>query len=181
MVRIGYKWLILILIFTATFINTTYASANEITAEEEIKAKFIVNYIHYTKWPANIRKKSDVVTVCVIEGDLTALYLRKANDNPSNKVTLKVKEKGKKANFTDCNILYISKIYENDEDYLINITKGKPILTISDIPGFSENGGITGFILTPGKDVELILNMKALMAANIDIDPDLLLIMKILK
>lgn len=159
--------------------TTTYA--REEKAEEDIKAQFITNYIPYTKWPSSVRRSRDSVTVCVMDGDLTAVYLRKFNDNPNKQFSIKVKEKDKTSDFTGCHILYISNVYANDKEYVIKTTKGKPILTISDINGFAKRGGVTGFQFAHGHDVTLELNIRALDASGIEIDPDLLSIMKIIK
>ena len=144
--------------------------------EEEIKAQFIINYITYTKWPVDGKKHADPITICVMADDLTALYLQKMNNNPDKKFTLEVKEKEKRGAFSECHILYINQNFKSDRDYFIKITHGTPILTISDIPGFAEYGGIAEFQIDKGK-VVLYLNMHSAIAANIKIDPDLIGVM----
>jgi len=179
--KIKGSWLRVFILFMIATISAKHTSAASLEAEEKIKAKFITNYIHYTKWPQRIRKDNDPLVICIIEGDLTASYLRKMNGGGKNKVSMIIKEKNKKDNLLECNVLFINKDVTDDKYYYINNTKGKPILTISDIPDFAKHGGITSFQFIPGKDVELELNMPALKASKIDIHSDLLSIMTIIK
>ncbi len=169
----------LILIIFLVDVFPFLASALETKVEEELKAKFITNYIPYTKWPSKLHESNEPIIVCVMESDLIAVYLRKINEEEENKFKIKVKEKNKNSNFSECLIFYINKYHEKDRDYYINLTRNKPILTISDIPDFSEKGGVTGFQIVPGQDVVLEINMRSVKAAGLEIDPDLLSIMKI--
>jgi len=176
-----YSWFSATLVFCLFTMGSNATYAREEKVAEEIQAQFIMNYVPYTKWPRSVRKSGDPVTVCVMDGDLTAVYLRKSNENRNKQYSMRVKEKDKKSDFSECHILYLSSSYESTKEYVIGATKGKPILTISDIKGFAKSGGITGFQVTPGKDVTLEVNMESLRASAVEIDSDLLSIMKIIK
>jgi hypothetical protein len=168
-------------VLSIAVLSSSVIYAKQEKTEDELKATFVSNYIPYIKWPANVYTPDQPITICVMTGDITADYLRRMNDNPGKHFTLKVKEKDKKSSFSDCHILFINKDYENDKDYFIKVTQGKPILTVSDIPGFAQGGGITGFQMPKGKDAILELNLRSAKAANINIDADLLAIMNVIQ
>ena len=170
-----YIWRIMVSLWLL-IVPLHVAYSKDTKTEEQIKAKLITNYIPYVKWPFSVHKPGTLITVCVIEGDLTAAYLQDNNNH-----NIKVREKDIRGDFSECHILYINKNYTDDQYFIIKATHGHPILTVSDIRGFAEHGGVTGFQMEPGKEVMLDINMHAAQAAKLDVDTDLIAIMKVYK
>jgi hypothetical protein len=166
--------LLSVLLFVITILYTQYSSAEKIVSQEEVKAKFILNYLPYVSWQKDSLYNSSSPSVCFLEGDQTVGYFKEIAGNKA-KVLIKMEHEA----IDNCNILYISEIHKPQMGYYIKITNGKPIFTMSDIAGFVQKGGITSFSLEKNNEVKLYLNAKSLEKSSIDIDSDFLGIMTI--
>ena len=151
------------------------AHARKILTEPELKASFIYNYTKFVEWPLSVRRKNDPVLICVMGNDPVIPYLREQNTSISK---TKVIVKMKTDNLSDCHILYISSFYQGDIKKIINRTHTLPILTVSDMKGFSKLGGITSFFIKNNK-VELEVNLTSMKSSQIVIDSELLEMMEI--
>jgi TRAP-type mannitol/chloroaromatic compound transport system permease large subunit len=72
-----------------------------------------------------------------------------------------------------CHIVFISKsevaIYKD----IVAALKGQPVLTVSDMENFAEQGGMIGFVSSDNK-VKVEVNTKAVTSAGLRVDAQLL-------
>lgn len=154
---------------------STPLSARTIT-EEEIKAKFILNFARFTDFP-NIKDK---LNICLISNDITRSFLEEHNKNITLKYTVNITSKSPRDEFNDCNILYISEEYKSDGEIIIDKTNGTPILTISDIANFSSFRGIITIQLN-NEGSKIRVNITSLKASTLTISSNLLSIVEIVE
>lgn len=134
-----------------------------------IKAAFIYNFVKFTEWPGDLAvSKQSNLNICVVGsnpfvGGATEVF-KKAS---TAQLKLSVVE-GTKGT---CHILFISRSEASRVDQYLNA--GGPILTVSDIEGFADRGGMIGFVLQDNK-IKLVVNTKAATAAGLRIDAQLL-------
>lgn len=73
----------------------------------------------------------------------------------------------------NCNILFISQSERDRATQIVSNLKGRNVLTVSDIEGFAELGGMIE-LFTEKSKVRMRINLEAVKAANLKISSKLL-------
>lgn len=74
---------------------------------------------------------------------------------------------------TNCHIVYVASEFKHDTGALLKIVAGYPVLTVADVAGFAQQGGIVNFIVRDGK-VRFEINRTAAQKAGLTLDGRLL-------
>jgi len=149
-----------------------YAGDNK---EYLVKAAFIYNFVKFVEWPDGkaISKQSNI-DICVL-GDspiLGAGNVFKAASTPKLALAL-VQENNIKNIAAHCHVVFISKAEQGRLGDTIASLKGAPVLTVSDMDGFAENGGMIGFVTSDGK-IKVVVNTRSVSSAGMRVDAQLL-------
>lgn len=150
------------------------------SSEYLIKAGFIYNFAQLVQWPAGAFSQEDSPIVIGILGTdpFGAIIDRVIENKKLAGRTLVVKRLKRGAAVKDCNILFVSSSEAAHLDEVIQSTKGMPILTIGETPGFAVRGGIINLTLE-GNRVRFEVNIEAAKQANLNISSRLLALAKI--
>ena len=128
--------------------------------EYKLKAAFIYNFVKFVEWPA----KSGPIKVAILgsdvfDGELNKLETRKV-DGRSLEVSV-INDVEEAANFQ---VVFLAD--DALRQKLFNRVQGRPVLTISDKPDFSKNGG--GITLVSARNrIRFQINKKTLDKANL--------------
>ncbi|MBV1920113.1 MAG: YfiR family protein [Pseudomonadales bacterium] len=158
---------ILYFLFIALFISSGNVSAR---SENEIKAAYLYNFIKFITWPDEPTDTD--INICIYGKNPFGGYTTKLN-------SLKARKRAIKVNYieltppSDCHILFISDIEETLSEELLKNLHEQPILTISDLVGFTEFGGIIGFFKS-GNIIRFNVNLKQARSAKLNISAKLL-------
>jgi hypothetical protein len=79
----------------------------------------------------------------------------------------------------DCHLLYIAEEEKDDLSNLVEITRQRPILTISDSPGFIDRGILVNLYIKMNK-LRFEVNEQGFHEAGLEIDPLLLKVAEII-
>lgn len=150
------------------------------SSEYLIKAGFIYNFAQLVQWPAGAFSQEDSPIVIGILGTdpFGAIIDRVIENKKLAGRSLMVKRLKRGAAVKDCNILFVSASEATHLDEVIQSTKGMPILTIGETPGFAVRGGIINLTLE-GNRVRFEVNIEAAKQANLNISSRLLALAKI--
>lgn len=147
--------------------------------ESAVKAAFIYNFVTFVEWPNKAKKSKKVTNICVLGEDApVTTYLNKIKEKVRNTSPIEILDKGRDSRIDECHILYISKLNSEDVDYMIGKSRNYSILTVSDVKGFAQRGGVVGFVVSEGK-VRLESNVTSTKNAGLVIDSELLELMTI--
>jgi YfiR/HmsC-like len=127
------------------------ASAQDVT-EPALKAAFIYNFAKFTEWPSNALPAAEPLVMCVV-GD-AAVSDALAQAVASRTVAghrMAVSLAGPVGPEAVCHVLYVSGVTAGQATKLIAALRDVPVLTISDIEGFTELGGIAQFFFEHGR------------------------------
>ena len=140
--------------------------------EYRIKAAFLYNFSRFTNWPDQATADNGNFTVCVLGKDpfgeiLDSLAGKKVNNNSVSirRFTSLDKAEG-------CQLVYVN-LPQTDLEKTMSKLKQRPILTVSDMDGFTEAGGSIKFKLVNNK-VRFDINIDAARTANLSISSKLL-------
>lgn len=126
------------------------AEAENVDSKYTLISAYIYNFTQFTTWPSNA--VDDSFTVCVVGQDpfganLEPIKSRKVNDK---RITIKHLSSIDGA-ASACNALFVSGSELRNLKAILTPLKGTPVLTMSDISGFSNLGGMVEFKLEDGK------------------------------
>lgn len=150
-----------------------YAQAGA-TPEYQVKAVFLFNFAQFVSWPS--QNSSDAPFLIGILGDDPfGSYLDETvrGEQVNNRgLTIQRFRRGS-SEVRNCKILFISQSERDRASQIISNLKGRNILTVSDIDGFADLGGMIQFFTERNK-IRMRINLDAVKAANLKISSKLL-------
>lgn len=146
------------------------------TDASKVKALWVHTLISYIKWGDD--ESNSNKTICTRGLDRTYKFLKEIQEE--KKTSYKFKEIGNNTNLQECNLLYIATSEANNLTGILNSTESKKIVTVSDIKGFAEDGGIIE--LSHNQEVvKLKINVTVAKQSGIVINSDLLALSTIIQ
>ena len=134
---------------TTIILLSIYIPAYPNVVEYKVKAAFIEKFTRFIEWPQSVSGKSPDNFVIGVLGDTPiTTYL--------NQLAKKRRIKGKNVlvkvitdfnQINRCHILFISRRNKNQVGFIVNRTRNKSILTISESRGSAKRGVLINFFL----------------------------------
>jgi hypothetical protein len=150
------------------------ASAAE-APEYQVKSVFLFYFTQFVSWPAGAFADARTPFVIGILGDDPfganlegAVRGEKADGRP-----IEVRHFSRVKDVDVCHILYVSRSESAELSNVLSVLNKRSILTVSDIEGFSRDGGMIRFV-TENNKVRLRINVDAAKAAGLLISSKLL-------
>ena len=128
------------------------AVAQDVT-EPALKAAFIYNFAKFTVWPADVMATGAPLVLCVL-GDAA---IGEALERTVQGHTLAGRSIGvsqaapHKRSLEGCHIAYVSGVTVSQAAEVVAGLRDAPVLTISDVKGFTQLGGIAQFFFEHGQ------------------------------
>ncbi len=142
--------------------------------EQKIKAGLIYNFIKYTDWPSSgTEGESAPIIICIFGQDPFNGYLQPIEDRTVKQRNITVHRVDDVAKTAGCNLLVIGGEEKQQWPQIHEFLADKNVLTVSDITGFSESGGMIQFSKN-NNHISLYLNTKAIAAAHLHIQDNLI-------
>ena len=143
--------------------------------EFEVKATYLYNFARFVEWPTIAAvAKSDSFPICVLGQDPfgPALDTIVAGETIGGKAVL-AKRVLKPQDAVSCRVLYISSSEETRlREVLAGLDKAA-VLTVSDIPQFSQRGGMIQFVQESNK-IRFEVNLASAEDAGLTLSSELL-------
>lgn len=169
--------MVVVLVLTAPIAEP--ALGNSVTTEDKIKAAFVFNFIKFVSWPDKTFDSADApIQLCVwgtnaLEGALESLRSKTAKNRK-----IQVLYTQKAGDALGCHLLFIARHNATTLRDIIDQTSEKNILTISDIKGFAQSGGIIGLFRSEDQ-MRFAINVDAARRSGLRITSQLLKLAKI--
>lgn len=145
------------------------------TKEYLVKAAYIFNFVKFIEWPGD-KAVSHVpsIDICVM-GESPLMGAESVFKAASTaKLTLRlVKENDVQEAAAHCHVLFVSDSEAGRFKSIISSLKNSPVLTVSDIDGFADGGGMIGFVASDSK-IKVEVNTKSVTRAQMRVDAQLL-------
>jgi hypothetical protein len=161
-----------------------YAAAE--TKSYELKAVFLFNFLDFLQWPdASYTALGNQARICVV-GDaevgkaLTYIGQKKKARGMYALEVLSVNRVGELGqSLYNCHVLYMDQRQRGDMALTLSALSQRPVLTVSDLPGFADKAGGIEFIT---KDNKLGLRINRLMVkqAQLSVSPHLLTLSEVI-
>jgi len=151
----------------------------ERASEYDVKAAFLINFVRFVDWSEQTRSRTGNELILGIAGEDpfgNSLNLIRGVQIKNRKLVIKSAVNSN--SLADCDILFISASEKDRLPSLMATLKDLPILTVSEIEGFAQRGGIINFIIV-GNKVHFEINPDAAEHVGIHISAQLLKLARI--
>jgi len=172
-VRIS-KVLVLAVLFALGFAGGSSTAGENETRLQQIKAAYVYKFAGYVDWPAPPREERAAAFTVGVLGDnpfgsaLFALESRTYGDEP-----VAVRQIASVAEASSCHVLLISDSESGRLEEIVAALHGQSVLTVSEIDGFVEAGGMIQLMVHKNK-VRFSINLIAARQAKLNIHASLL-------
>ena len=140
----------------------------------DVKAVYLYNFGRFVEWPASVASKSDSFNVCVLGQDPfgPALDSTLAGETIGGK-SVAARRISSPQEAISCQILFMSATEHSRLSKIMEALDKGAVLTVSDMPQFSQRGGMIQFVLE-GKKVRFEVNLAAVQRAGLTLSSELL-------
>lgn len=142
------------------------ARAEEIS-EYGMKAVLFYRLSQFIYWPAT-EKAPNPLILCVVGKNPFGVTLEQFNQSGGN-IEVRLAPTDPNA----CNLLFISRTESSNVDVWLKRTEARPVVTVSDIPGFARAGGMIELPLD-GERVGIVINRRTAQRKGFEFNAQLL-------
>jgi hypothetical protein len=147
--------------------------------EYDVKIGFIYNFAKFVTWPkAALEKDPQTLILCYVAEDPSIKTLYKLDGKIVKGRKIKVVTCDDDACFEQCHIIFFATHNKENIQKVLKQTKGRSILTIGEVDGFTQWGGIINFFeelnrlrfkvnLTAARREDLKMSSQVLVSAQI--------------
>jgi hypothetical protein len=147
--------------------------------EYQVKAAFLFNFAKFVEWPADAVHGADApLQICLLGQDPFGHEFEEViGDKSVNGHRIEVIHPSGVPQARGCQIIFVASSEKGQVLEILRGLRGASVLTVGDIPGFAEMGGIINFVLDDGR-VRFEINMKAAERAHLKLSARLLTVAK---
>jgi hypothetical protein len=165
--------------FSAAALNTEADKRKH--AEYEIKAAYLYNFAKFVEWPAEtFTDPSLPFGICIIGEDPFGDTLDTIKGKNVKGKKLEIRQYAGNSELKECHILFISPSEKKNLADILEMTKDRHILTVSDMNKFADHGGMI-FMNKAKNKIRLEINHEAAKHSGLKMSSKLLKIAKIVK
>ena len=179
-VRCGLAVLLLGSLLALAF-PTDLSAGSGLQREYEIKAAYLYNFINYIDWPESaFPAPGGVLTIGIVGQNEYDAALETLNGKQVKGRTLALKQISDPKELDQCQIVFINSSEKARVPELLEKLKDARVLTVSEVDGFAQQGGIINFISEHNK-VRFEINPDAARRLGLNISSELLKLAKVVK
>lgn len=143
--------------------------------EYQVKAVYLYNFSRFVEWPtdAAVARRSSFA-ICVLGRDPFGAILDStiAGENIAGKIVV-ARRISRAQESADCRVLFVSNSEDSRWKEDLAVLEKTAVLTVSDIPHFSERGGMIQFV-TDGTKIRFEVNLSNAVDSGLNLSSDLL-------
>lgn len=139
--------------------------------EYEVKAAFLYQFTKFIEWPAT--RASDSLTVCIFGNDPFGETLDELEAENGTAARIQIRRIEKLSDIDACHLLFISHTNQDKAFEIVREAEGKNVVTVSEIGGFIQRGGMINFV-RQGNKIRFEINQKQAQKEGINISSKLL-------
>ncbi|WP_236590916.1 YfiR family protein [Neptunomonas japonica] len=135
-----------------------------------LKAALVYNFAKFTVWPESVVKKT--VDICYFN-ELYTSSMERLSGKKISQYFVSIKQIENIDDVDQCHLVYIDKSKREILNRLFIKVKDKPILTVSDISGFYDEGGMIEIKVTDNR-LRFLINLAPVNKSNIVLSSQML-------
>ncbi len=170
----GVAFCVSVLIVTCGLMGAAFSGGAK-SGEYEVKSAYLYNFAKFVEWPARAGAMDrDSFAICVIGKDPfgTTLDQTVAGETIDGKKVVS-RRILRPQEASECRVLFISASEGDQLHDVLAVANKASVLTVSDMPEFSQRGGMIQFVLE-GNRVRFEVNLTSAQEAGLTLRSDLL-------
>jgi hypothetical protein len=126
-----------------------HTAGAQISSGQDAKAAFLVNFVKFTQWPADVFSSPNAPVIVGVAGDEVLRYTieRLVHGKLFNERTVETRNVKDAADAGAVHIVFMSALTGTRGQDILKSVRELPILTVGDSDGFCESGGMIGFLV----------------------------------
>jgi hypothetical protein len=138
--------------------------------ESAVQAAFVLNFAKFTEWPpAGMASKPGAMQICQFGvRDALAQAFRALEGRPLQGLPIQWRRVTRLDEVRGCHVLFMA-----ETGLPLAQLSGQPVLTVSDLPGFAQQGGVIGLVRQSGR-LRFEVNRGVAQAVGLRLSADLL-------
>ena len=166
-------WVSFPLMFVFVFGSCPNALAEDrVNDESLLKAAFIFNFAQFTDWPES-GGRGEPLSLCIAGTDALANALGRLGGKIVKDQVLLIQPIESVRSVKNCSMLYVASSEAATQSAWLKPISGQAVLSISELPGFAEKGGIFELYRDHAR-VRFMVNLAVARRAGLKISPNLL-------
>lgn len=146
--------------------------------ETKVKAAYIYNFTKFVDWPEDKGAGSEPFRICVVGTDPIRTMLGELSNREVKGRPLRIQRVKDLSGLPPCHLLFISRSEEQQLPLILQRLQGTRTLTVSDIPQFSQRGGMISFI-TEKERVKIEISQRTVRQSGLKVSAKLLEIARV--
>jgi hypothetical protein len=147
----------------------------------EVKAAFLLHFTRLVDWPT-VTPEQPLIVVAVLGNDSFAEVLEEVAERDATKRTLRIVRYGTLERMkARPQVLFVGTDSAAEARRVCAAMRTAPVLTVGDLPGFAQGGGMIGFRLTDDGRVTFDVNVARSHAAGLKISSQLLKVARVVE
>lgn len=161
------------LLFFSVLLHSDCSAQQERPTESQVKAAYLYNFGKFVRWDSG-PSPTNAFTICVLGKDPfgSALQTTVAGEKIDGE-NIAIKDLAGLSEIARCRILFISSSEESRLKSILATVRPLNLLTVSDISGFAQRGGMIELIRQEGR-VRFEVNLSAVTEAKLTLSSELL-------
>ena len=159
----------------------TAAAVDDRPAEYDVKGAFLFHFARLTDWPEAALPPGEPFVIAILGQDPFGAALdRMLEGQEAHGRPLQVHRSLTVADLPErANIVFISTSEQPFISSILSRFRGRPVLTVSEMDGFGETGGIVNFLVTPDARVRFEVNVREAEAGGLKLSSQVLKLARI--
>jgi hypothetical protein len=153
----------------------------QVSREYDVKAGFLLNFAQFVEWPSAAFPEADTpIVIGILGADPFKQTLDDAVRNEKVRTRkILIEHYAKIEEIKLCHILFVSAAEVKRLPQILETLKGRPILTVSELEGFADRGGMVRLYSDAGK-VRMRINVDNARAAHLVVSAKLLRVAEVI-
>ena len=165
--------------FSAAALNTDAEKAKY--GEYKVKAAYLYNFAKFVEWPAEVLADPSLpLSICIFGNDPFGDALDTIKDKIVKGRKLVIRQYSGIEDLKECHIIFISPSEKKNLAGILEKIKDLHMLTVSDMEGFADRGGMIALNKAENK-IRIEINLDAAQHSGLKMSSKLLKIAKIIK
>lgn len=164
--------LLLVVALVCGAVAPTTAFARSTANEAAVKAGYLFNFMKFVNWPRNAMSKQ--LIVCILGSNPFGSVIETLNGRAIRDSTIRVVIDVPLEQTKYCHVVYVSKSESGRLTTSLLRLRQAPILTISDIEGFSAKGGIIELMTGLNGDITFRVSQQSAQEVGLHVSSKLL-------
>ncbi len=148
------------------------SAMNRYAVDYGVHANIIYRFTKYVDWP-DYKKTSDFVIGVIGEPQLVEELVAVTKNKKVGNQSIVVRSMPADASGYPCHMLFVGENQSSDLKHIVDVTRGKPILIISENNGLVKRGSCINFVIV-GESLKLEFGIKNIETRDMKIASELL-------